>query len=76
MLETPSFNIGNSEFLALKLIPVKIGAFCSNDTHQTVGGNEANDGSSCRGCCHEEDTCSHNHHDLLLEILLIAHNIR
>ena len=28
MLETSSFNIGNSEFLALKLIPVKIGAFC------------------------------------------------
>ena len=112
-----------------------------NDTHQTVGGNEANDGSSCRGCCpidvpplyshefkgflesleqwvvgvadfllfsyhssrrfslteyaqnnshslvghteeqwqclcccHEEDTCSYNHHDLLLEILLIARN--
>ena len=40
-----------------------------NDTHQTVGGNEANDGSSCRGCCHEEDTCSYNHHDLLLDIL-------
>ena len=109
-----------------------------NNTHQTVGGNEANDGSSCRGCCpidvpplyshkfkgllesleqwvvgvadfllfschssrrfsiteyalnnshslvghteeqwqclgccHEEDTCSYNHHDLLLDILLI-----
>ena len=24
---------------------------------------------------YEEDTCSHNHHDLLLEILLIARNI-
>ena len=113
-----------------------------NDTYQTVGGNEADDGSSCRGCCpidvpplyshefkgllesleqwvigvadfllfschssrcfslteyaqnnshslvghteeqwqclcccHEEDTCSYNHHDLLLEILLIAHNM-
>ena len=112
-----------------------------NDTHQTVGGNEADDGSSCRGCCpidipplyshefkgllesleqwvvgvadfllfschssrrfslteyalnnshslvghteeqwqclcccHEEDTCSYNHHDLFLEILLIARN--
>ena len=113
-----------------------------NDTYQTVGGNEADDGSSCRGCCpidipplyshefkgllesleqwvvgvadfllfsyhssrrfslteyaqnnshslvghteeqwqclcccHEEDTCSYNHHDLLLEILLIARNV-
>ena len=113
-----------------------------NNTHQTVGGNEADDGSSCRGCCpidipplyshefkgllesleqwvigvadfllfschssrrfsiteyarnnshslvghteeqwqclcccHEEDTCSYNHHDLFLEILLITHNI-
>lgn len=113
-----------------------------NDTYQTVGGNEADDGSSCRGCCpidvpplyshefkgllesleqwvvgvadfllfschssrrfsltvyarnnshslvghteeqwqclcccHEEDTCSYNHHDLFLEILLIAHNV-
>ena len=113
-----------------------------NNTHQTVGGNEADDGSSCRGCCpidipplyshefkgllesleqwvigvadfllfschssrrfslteyarnnshslvghteeqwqclcccHEEDTCSYNHHDLFLEILLITRNI-
>ena len=109
-----------------------------NNTHQTVGGNEADDGSSCRGCCpidvpplyshefkgllesleqwvigvadflifschssrrfslteyarnnshslvghteeqwqclcccHEEDTCSYNHHDLFLDILLL-----
>ena len=29
----------------------------------------------CLGCCNEEDTCANDHHDLLLEILLIARNI-
>ena len=28
----------------------------------------------CLGCCNEEDTCAYDHHDLLLEILLIARN--
>ena len=27
------------------------------------------------GCCNEENTCANDHHDLLLEILLIARNV-
>ena len=26
-------------------------------------------------CCQEVDTCANNHHDLLLDILLIARNV-
>lgn len=29
----------------------------------------------CLGCCNQEDTCADDHHNLLLEILLISRNI-
>ena len=29
----------------------------------------------CLGCCNQEDTCADDHHNLLLEILLIARNV-
>ena len=46
--------------------------YALNNSHSLVGHTEEQ--WQCLCCCHEEDTCSYNHHDLLLEILLIACN--
>ena len=47
--------------------------YARNNSHSLVGHTEEQ--WQCLGCCHEEDTCSYNHHDLLLEILLIVRNV-
>ena len=47
--------------------------YARNNSHSLVGHTEEQ--WQCLCCCHEEDTCSYNHHDLLLEILPIAHNV-
>ena len=42
--------------------------YARNNSHSLVGHTEEQ--WQCLCCCHEEDTCSYNHHDLLLENLL------
>ena len=47
--------------------------YARNNSHSLVGHTEEQ--WQCLCCCHEEDTCSYNHHDLFLEILLITRNV-
>ena len=43
--------------------------YCLNDRLETEEQRQS------LSCCNEEDTCAYDHHDLLLEILLIARNV-
>ena len=43
-------------------------SYCLNDRLETEEQRQS------LSCSNEEDTCAYNHHDLLLEILLIARN--
>ena len=43
--------------------------YCLNDRLDTEEQRQS------LGCCDKEDTCANDHHDLLLEILLIVRNV-
>lgn len=43
--------------------------YCLNDRLETEEQRQS------LSCCNEEDTCAYNHHNLLLEILLIVCNV-
>ena len=44
-------------------------SYCLNDRLETEEQRQS------LSCSNEEDTCAYNHHDLLLEILLISSNM-